>query len=172
MSPTRASLTCGYCELARLRGTGHTNRISSFKLIIHRSISSDLSRYTCYVWLTLRVQAKQEARILSPRYAQAETALIATSIGACFKSIPTLTSPEHGEVFSLLPTMSSTISRQIWWTRRSICRFSTSINFCSRKLSMTQCWATWLTMRQSCCWDMSLLQRRQHPAIPSRPIGR
>jgi len=76
----------------------------------HWPISNDLSRHTCYVWLTLRVQAKQEARTLSPRYAQAETVPIATSIGACSKSTPILTSAEHGEVFRLLPTMSSTIS--------------------------------------------------------------
>ena len=56
------------------------------------------------------MQAKQEARTLSPRYAHAETALFATSIGASSKSIPFLTSPEHGEVFSLFTTMSSTIS--------------------------------------------------------------
>ena len=32
MSPTRASLTCGYCEVTRLGGTGHTNQITFFNL--------------------------------------------------------------------------------------------------------------------------------------------
>ena len=32
MLPTRASLTCGYCGVTRLGGTGHTNQITAFNL--------------------------------------------------------------------------------------------------------------------------------------------